>query len=240
MNVCVCLQRQYDANDEVMVRERRRLEFPAQKKGSENLSFSLGWDNVQIEAHRKHQGMGKKNKFLMWALSFAVHHRLPSLQLTDDSTTRALYLPPRAFLPQPAEWDERRHRCVILVQRMLVSHVSVFEELTGSITWHVPHPQSKEMAQKTTVVNLGVVEANPASTAGVIDIMTHLHQYVPEFEDGSVHVVPCNGDQLSIERMTHAKRARVQGHSAQDRLQGLLETPQEFHKEGILLQVIIM
>jgi hypothetical protein len=37
--------------------------------------------------------------------------------------------------------------------------------------------------------------------------------------------------------MSHAKRARVGGANKRARLGGLVETPQEFHKEGITLQV---
>ena len=117
-----------------------------------------------------------------------------------------------------------------------MNNMVAVSELAKHVEWHIPHPHSQEMAQKTHVVNLGVVEANPASTAGVIDILTHLHRYVPVVENG-IHVLPCNGDQLSVERMTHAKRARIRGHSQEFRLEGLLEAPQEFHKEGILLQV---
>ena len=56
------------------------------------------------------------------------------------------------------------------------------------------------MCQSSVTFNLGVLERNPASTEGVIGIMTHLHQYVPEV-DGRVVAIPCNGDQLSVERM---------------------------------------
>ena len=75
------------------------------------------------------------------------------------------------------------------------------------------------------------MEANPASTEGVIKIMMHLHKYVPTKEN-KLHTIPCNGDQLSVERMKSAKKCRLP-----DMLQGLLETPQEFHKEGVTLQV---
>ncbi len=94
------------------------------------------------------------------------------------------------------------------------------------------------MAKKSHVINLGTVEANPASTAGVIDIMNHLNAYVPCSSDGShIHQLPVNGDQLSVERMTHAKRARALAGSQFDQFAGFVESPQEFHKEGILLQV---
>ena len=41
----------------------------------------------------------------------------------------------------------------------------------------------------------------------------------------------------SVEMMVHAKRARAAGSTQKIRLQGLIPSPQEFHKEMILLQV---
>ena len=92
------------------------------------------------------------------------------------------------------------------------------------------------MGTKSTVINIGAIDANPASTPGVIEVMEKLHEYVPKVE-GGLHKLVCNGDQLSVERMTHAKKARCNGRTEEDRLQGLVETPQEFHKEGLMLQV---
>ena len=80
------------------------------------------------------------------------------------------------------------------------------------------------------------MEANPASTEGVIQIMAHLHKYVPTRGD-RLHTIPCNGDQLSVERMGHAKKSRLPGATPSDMFAGLVETPQEFHKEGIMMQV---
>ena len=51
----------------------------------ENPSYSLVWDNVQIDIHRVHQSLMKGNHIDMMALSFAVQHRTPSLQLKVGS-----------------------------------------------------------------------------------------------------------------------------------------------------------
>ncbi len=66
--------------------------------------------------------------------------------------------------------------------------------------WNIPHTISIEMTQKSTIINLGVVDATPASTAGVFDIIDHFHSYVPVLENGEVHPLPTNGDQLDVER----------------------------------------
>ena len=84
-------------------------------------------------------------------------------------------------------------------------------------------------------VNL-VVEVNMASTAGVVRVMEHLHTYVPQ-PDGQVQVILYSGDGLSVEKMVQAKKARANGERKKDQLQGLIECPQEFHKEMLSLQV---
>ena len=88
-------------------------------------------------------------------------------------------------------------------------------------------------------VNLGVVDANPSSTDGTITIMEHLCQYVPQLEGGPLSIL-CNGDGLSIERMVHAKRGRCNAGKKAPGLCALVESPQEFHKEIILLQVCVL
>lgn len=86
-------------------------------------------------------------------------------------------------------------------------------------------------------MNLGVVEANPSSTSGCIEIMSYLSQFVPVV-DGKTRPILCSGDGLSVERMCAAHRARANGGSESARLEGLVESPQEFHKEILLMQVI--
>lgn len=194
------------------------------------------WDNVQIVVQRKHQGLDKTSNFKMWAMTFAVQHRLPSLQWTDDDAVKeAMAIPASAFLPSYVDWEARRQRCIILVARILVNNIPFLTALKKHVPQHFPHERSKEMAQKTEVINLGVVEANPSSLA--IDITQHLHRYVPDVPGDKLHVLPSNGDQLTVERSMGAIHSRVRSTTARGKLAGLLPTPQEFHKEGILLQV---
>ena len=91
---------------------------------------------------------------------------------------------------------------------------------------------------------MGVIDENPSSTDGVTKIMIHLLKYVPVYtnEDPKKevpYIIPCHGDQLSVERMTSAKRARACDPTKTDGLEGLEEIPQEFHHRGLMLQVSI-
>eukprot|EP00057_Strongylocentrotus_purpuratus_P003906 XP_003727623.1 PREDICTED: uncharacterized protein LOC100893656 [Strongylocentrotus purpuratus] len=84
-------------------------------------------------------------------------------------------------------------------------------------------------------VTLGVVDADPSTTQGMIRVMENLQQYVPVVEGKPV---PCllNGDSLTIERILNAQRARSNGEEWDDRLEGFHACPQEFHKERLHLQ----
>lgn len=229
---CPCFQNEFHEPDEGMVAQRR-------SGNDENISFSIVWDNVQIEVHRKHQGYNKSNNFKMWAMTFAVIHRNPSLHLDNATTVTACEIPASAFLPQPEDWHKRRQRCAVIVQRILQKHIPWLNVPNVSAIQHIPHEKSATSTEKSKVINLGVIEANPSTTTGAVQIMQTLHKYVPQTGPQSCNPVPCHGDQLSVERMTKAKNARVRGRTSFGRLEGLVECGQEFHKEGINLQASI-
>ena len=85
-------------------------------------------------------------------------------------------------------------------------------------------------------VNIGLIDANPSSVSGVIQIMTELQKHVPRI-NGNLRVVPTHGDALSVERMVDSQRAKVGELTDEQKLLGLLPIPQEFHHRGLMLQV---
>lgn len=133
------------------------------------------------------------------SLAYAIEHRTESLQLDDTMTTPPLQIPPTAFLPSKNDWQQVKGRLEIIVQRLLVEHVPALADLKGSVTRHIGHAHTKELSTKSKVVSLGTIDANPASTPGVIEVMEKLHDYIPEVE-GKLHKIVVNGDQLSVER----------------------------------------
>ncbi|XP_035687479.1 uncharacterized protein LOC118423433 [Branchiostoma floridae] len=219
--------------EKTAVGARRRLSFeeaPPRAKG-----YSLTWDNVQIDAHAKHHSTEHQNTFLMWALCFAHQNKVPFPLADTPGTLRAVEVDPHSILPAPEVFTSVRSRMVTVVSRILVDNIPPFECLKGKVNRHIPHQHSREMKEKSNVVNLGVVEANPSSTEGVIQVMETLHNHVPA-PQGKLLPILCCGDGLSIERMVHSKRARSNGETPRTRLEGLVEGPQEFHREILLLQ----
>ena len=82
-----------------------------------------------------------------------------------------------------------------------------------------------------------VIHENPASTTGVIKILEHIAQYVPNTNDASTGTV-VSGDGMSVEKMLHAIRGPANSHTRADRMQWAWPCPQEFHKDILLLQVV--
>jgi hypothetical protein len=56
-----------------------------------------------------------------------------------------------------------------------------------------------------------VLDENPSSTAGVINIIEQLHKYVPKKADGSPFKLITWVDRLSCERHVDAQNARANG-----------------------------
>lgn len=200
------------------------------------LSKSAGWDSVQIQQHRKHQTQTEGNKTLMQGMCLIFDHRIPSLHLDDTLTTPAMQLDPTVFLPSARDVVDIRQRCCLEVTKTLVQRVPNLRHLSKHIMHHLQHPYQAEMAQRTSVHNLGVVEGNPSTTSGVIEIVKYLQTFCPKIDD-KVHQMPCNVDQLSFERMRHARIGRQSCMTEEDKLLGMVENPQEFHKLGHVMQV---
>ena len=88
--------------------------------------------------------------------------------------------------------------------------------------------------------NLGVIQENPSSTDGVINILRYLMKYVPKTDSPEgeiVHPTVVYGDGLSCERHNDAQLARANEDTYVKLLNGLEPGAQEFHKRMLLLQV---
>jgi len=89
-------------------------------------------------------------------------------------------------------------------------------------------------------VNLGIIDQNPCTVAGVVQIMEELHRYVPTLANGNLLKIPTHGDCLAVERMIDSQRCRAADLTAVDRLEGLEPVAQEFHHRGLMLQVCLL
>jgi len=68
-------------------------------------------------------------------------------------------------------------------------------------------------------VNTGIIDANPSTSAGVIDIMSQLNNFVTKIhnDNDSLVVIPVHGDCSAVKRMVDGQRARAAKLTALDR-----------------------
>ena len=92
----------------------------------------------------------------------------------------------------------------------------------ASVIYNLPHSHALIMHRKSEIVSLGVIQEDPASNDGVTKIMETLQGVCPDL-DGHPLRISCNGDQMSVERMTPIKRGRCRSEKPRDRLAALAD-----------------
>ena len=215
---------------------RRSLQFHA---SSSPAGFSICYDNVQFAGHTKHQSSNTQSDFHLLTLAYATKHRVSAKKtLPSTSGQPAETLPPDILIPTSVDYEHFRLRMSIIVQRILVTFLPFLEELSKHILWHIPHAHSSEMSQKSEVVNMGVYDVNPSDTGDTISILDRFLKFIP-IAGNQACPIPVHGDGLTVECIMKAKKARSLSMTPQHSFRSLLECAQEFHKEGLLLQVCV-
>ena len=176
---------------------------------------------------REHYG----RKFLMFGVTFAVMQRVPTLHLDDEWVKEAQGLSPMTWLPTPKDMTRIRACMVEVVKRIIVQYVEHYADMGRTLQKHIPHKHHREMHHKTQVISVGVVNEDPAANSDVIKIMEELQKVCPLVDNKPLRI-PCNGDQMSFERMANLKRARVTSRTKTAQLNALVETPKSFTRKG--------
>ena len=87
---------------------------------------------------------------------------------------------------------------------------------------------------------MGVLEKNENDSSEIVEIMQHLHTYVPIDERGSPIHVLSGGDLLTCEREINALEDRCNASTAKGRIEGLIPCLEDFHTFGNFLGVSIV
>ena len=87
-------------------------------------------------------------------------------------------------------------------------------------------------------IPLGILEKDENITEQMIHIIEHLQQYVPKTDRKMIPLL-LGGDALSVERGEAAQRARQDGFTAEDRLDGFVWKSEDWHAHVISLQVFL-
>lgn len=105
-------------------------------------------------------------------------------------------------------------------------------------------------------VPLGVLPKNENKGDEMVDILCHLHQYVPSYEHAKKTFPTCTGelevsqdhvmktlfggDQLTAARVRGAKRARTNSLSEVTRLEGIIPCAEDWHVKLNFLDVSLL
>ncbi|ELU00828.1 hypothetical protein CAPTEDRAFT_188936 [Capitella teleta] len=199
-----------------------------------NIGYTITHDNVQLEAHVRHQCSSRSNVCHIWDMAFMTMNlvkspifdpHLPWPGVTDASISLTKILPDRTI------WESLRRRMIKATEDILATH---FLYLPAD-KHPIPHDLTKEMSQKSEVRTIGVLNENPSSMVGMLRIMEKLMEHVPNAKNG-IQPVVCFGDGLSVDRMRDCQRLRLSAKDPVHNLRALVACPQEFHRRGLLTQ----
>ncbi|CAG2224865.1 unnamed protein product [Mytilus edulis] len=94
------------------------------------------------------------------------------------------------------------------------------------------------ISRRKRAIPLGILEKDENKTEEMIEIIEHLQQYTPKAHDKMMPLL-MGGDGLSVERGEGAQRARADGISQEDRLEGFIWKSEDWHAHVISLQYLI-
>ncbi|XP_066919718.1 uncharacterized protein [Clytia hemisphaerica] len=135
----------------------------------------------------------------------------------------------------------------LLISRSIVTYLPAFKFLRKNVCWHIPHPFSEEMSQKSQVVPLGLLFHAENSTSEIIQILRKVQErYVPMAdetnEDGEIikyiiSALAFGGDQLTEERIFNAQQGFRDARNDYEMLQGLKPAFEDWHLKRTLYEV---
>ena len=137
-------------------------------------------------------------------------------------------LPPSAFLPTPQDITAIHDNLMVLVSRVLCKHMKPLSFLSKVLPAHISHRYSSEMAKKSVVVVLDLLQKNETKNTDMLDIMQTMQGYLGE-EFCRGHRVLSGGDQLTCERQVNCKRHLMDGDTPWDRMDALEPVTEDWH-----------
>ncbi|XP_022107179.1 uncharacterized protein LOC110988185 isoform X2 [Acanthaster planci] len=206
--------------------------FTGDKSTGVGCSYSLCWDKIKWKAAECRHKENHQAQFHRRALCFSVQHRTPSLQLSSDDAEIDVH--PSSILPDQKDIQTLKQRMAVIVQRILVQHMSALDDVC--VEAHIPHHFTAEMSEKSSLVNLGLIDSDPRPMSGGRSIMQHLQEKHCPKQEGKPFTLPCNSCEYEVKRMIRHREILSKEASPRKRLEGLLPTPQEFDKQTLLLQ----
>ena len=163
VNVCLSYNGMLNLLSEVS----RLHQIPIQGWISSGQHFKFVGDNVDKQIKVRDLRSDHYGKLYHMYSILAIRNRVDNTQMactgcTGDISKMSL----EEFLPSNADVNAIRANLVILVARILVTHIPALGFLSRMVPMHILHRYSNEMATKSEVALVDVLMENKASHAG--------------------------------------------------------------------------
>jgi hypothetical protein len=211
---------------------------------------------------------GYKNSDMHWICQYITFDRVPSSHLDDTKrlVTDLTKLENKEYLLSKNELEKMWHEYIVLVSRVLLEFFPCLKVIKNVVPPHIEHRFSKEMAEKSEIINMPVVPFNQNKTSDICRYMEYVTDFLYNIYrglnaddttdlDGSDETssladvaakksevlqdvkVPLVGDLLGRERLTGAKKTRAGCDHSADRFEQIVELPAVWHAKQFFLSV---
>ncbi|XP_051561560.1 uncharacterized protein LOC127445484 [Myxocyprinus asiaticus] len=153
-----------------------------------------------------------------WLLMVGNHERVSADFLPRESFVSIMDVPLSEILTNLEDRQMLHSEFKVLVGHVVVQRFAAFRQFSNIVQWHIPHLYSDNMAQKTEITPLGLLEVDKKVSADMVKAMQYINQrYIPyksDLDNGNdiskpvVHVILA-GDQLTKQNADAAIRAKA-------------------------------
>ncbi|XP_078659351.1 uncharacterized protein LOC144904352 [Branchiostoma floridae x Branchiostoma belcheri] len=193
-------------------------------------SYSIIFDNLNFFVKTHHQTATQHNTLHNWTNHMAVQNKVNPHHLPDSGATKPLPdLDLDEVLPTLHTQACSRAETIVLCSRTITRYCKAFHPFKDVVVRHIPHKYSKEMAEKSVEVPLGLLFKDENDTSDLVDILLHMQkEYVPRRE-GNLCPIFAGGDRLSEGNSRNIQWAFQDGDTPEDRLEGLILKYEDWH-----------
>ncbi len=118
--------------------------------------FHIVFDNVNIDIRSRHKSLQRQNRHLDMVHGLAVNDRVNCQDLDNSGpAVDIMSVPDSIWLLSPEEHNRIKASVSVLVKRAMKQHMAYFKDTY--VLEHIPHENSKEMAEKSTIVCIGIL-----------------------------------------------------------------------------------
>lgn len=110
-------------------------------------------DNWDLEVKARYQTKSQNNKSLHYFHAYAVKDRVVARGLDNSGPQKSIdEIEMQEFLPTPEVQEAIVADLVNIIPRVLVKYLTPYSTFKKAVIYHIPHPHSKEMVEKSEVV----------------------------------------------------------------------------------------